>query len=441
MELMLALQEYIIQHFFKHASLSSSDDFQMEFVCRSAAGVFFVVRRGNDVRAIRTDCHDQMEFTEWPFASISKPVVSMIASRLHQERVLDLDQPLVAALNISKDRIICESLQKVTIRHLLSHCSGLPKEVNDDVWAKLNFPNKDELVQRFCKTVPKHEPGKKILYSNFAFALGAFAIEFLTQKKISAHWLALSCSDENLKKITFRENLQFSSIVHNVLRERQLQLQAYGPAGGVVASSFSLAYFMEHVMTEEARKLPVESESNHTRLAIDRENALIDEEIGDKVGLLWHYKTLQHIDSAAIYHTGTLPGISSFLIGFPELRLSACCVSNQNIDTKPFIDVLVRDLALLEEWTRSARAEFSAVYKMPYFDSQISVWLTFDKTEIFAIQHLNQCIKIYLRVPASDDVVLHSSSGEKIILRFEEAGKRVWFNEQCYFKHENWPGF
>ncbi len=58
-----------------------------------------------------------------------------------------------------------------TIRRLLSHSSGLQREVVGDVWETLESPTIEELLARLGEAEQVLEPGRWWHYSNLAFAL------------------------------------------------------------------------------------------------------------------------------------------------------------------------------------------------------------------------------------------------------------------------------
>ena len=109
-------------------------------------------------------------------ASITKMFVAVVTLRLHEEGKLDIDKP-ITAFNcgyIFKD---IPNAEKITIRHLLSHTSGLPdfimtsRYVTNLLDHPLNIWKKNDLLKFLANTRSEFIPGEKGKYSNSNFLL------------------------------------------------------------------------------------------------------------------------------------------------------------------------------------------------------------------------------------------------------------------------------
>jgi CubicO group peptidase (beta-lactamase class C family) len=98
-------------------------------------------------------------------ASISKTITAYIALRLVEQGKLSLDEPVHRYLK-KKWLPSSERADKITLRHLLSHCSGL----GDDLF----FKNKNVIF----------EPGSDFLYSGLGFLYVQELIEQVTGKSL-----------------------------------------------------------------------------------------------------------------------------------------------------------------------------------------------------------------------------------------------------------------
>ncbi|EDP71937.1 beta-lactamase [Flavobacteriales bacterium ALC-1] len=107
--------------------------------------------------------------------SISKEFTAMSILQLKEKGKLSLEDNLNMYFpNFSKNG------DKIKIRHLLSHTSGL-KSHTDTIWANTDgrkyFESMENVLNYFKKDVVKFEPGEKHDYSNVNFNLLAFIIE------------------------------------------------------------------------------------------------------------------------------------------------------------------------------------------------------------------------------------------------------------------------
>lgn len=100
---------------------------------------------------------------QYRIASITKTVTAVGLMQLRDEGKVDLDDTL--------DRHLPEAAHTPTLRTLLTHLSGLQREVPGEVWETLKMPTRDELLPRLADSERVLAPGAYWHYSNLAFAL------------------------------------------------------------------------------------------------------------------------------------------------------------------------------------------------------------------------------------------------------------------------------
>jgi CubicO group peptidase (beta-lactamase class C family) len=100
---------------------------------------------------------------QYRIASITKTVTAVGIMRLRDEGRLSLDDRL--------DRHLGGAEHDLTIRGLLSHLSGLQREVPGDVWETLEMPTREELLPRLAEAERLLAPGAYWHYSNLAYSL------------------------------------------------------------------------------------------------------------------------------------------------------------------------------------------------------------------------------------------------------------------------------
>jgi CubicO group peptidase (beta-lactamase class C family) len=106
-------------------------------------------------------------------ASISKQFTAFIIITLQQEGLIQYDDPLEKYLDIP--------YKGITIRHLLTHTSGLPdyQQIMDQYWDKTKVAGNAEILQYLNQYQPPKlfEPGEKYNYSNTGYILLASIAE------------------------------------------------------------------------------------------------------------------------------------------------------------------------------------------------------------------------------------------------------------------------
>jgi len=110
-------------------------------------------------------------------ASLTKVVVTTNVTMILYERgLLKLDWKVSEIIPAFKG----PDKEKVTIRHLLTHSSGLP------AWQKLylNIKGKENIVQAICETGLEYQPGTDYVYSDLGMILMQAIIESIVQKPL-----------------------------------------------------------------------------------------------------------------------------------------------------------------------------------------------------------------------------------------------------------------
>jgi CubicO group peptidase (beta-lactamase class C family) len=120
--------------------------------------------------------------TIYDLASLTKPVVTAtsIASLLAMGRV-QLDAPIVRFLPEFAAGPQPEWRAKITVRHLLTHSSGLPLDLKDF----RDIRSKRDVLARIRDETLLFAPGERFEYSNIGFALLGEIVERITGRSLS----------------------------------------------------------------------------------------------------------------------------------------------------------------------------------------------------------------------------------------------------------------
>lgn len=114
--------------------------------------------------------------TKFRIASMSKAFTAFVIMELVEEGKISLDGKLSWYLNdFPKDKG-----DKITIRHLLSHTSGMGhyfQAPDYEAWYERLVNSSDEMIKYFGELDLLFEPGEKYSYSSFGYSLLAFICE------------------------------------------------------------------------------------------------------------------------------------------------------------------------------------------------------------------------------------------------------------------------
>lgn len=125
--------------------------------------------------------------TVFDLASLTKPLVTALAvMHLVRKGLLALDRPCAD----DWPSMTGDGREQLTLRHLLSHCSGLP------AWRPYFFrllrrpvAERSALLQRWVAQEPlQARPGERVLYSDLGFWVLQWVVERAAQQRLDRFW-------------------------------------------------------------------------------------------------------------------------------------------------------------------------------------------------------------------------------------------------------------
>ena len=121
------------------------------------------------------------EKTLFPIASNTKMFTAIAIMKLRDEGKLDLEEPVAKYLPwINKIKQNNSDINKITIKHLLTHTSGLPTEANLNYWADTKFPELLEILKELEKLEICFSTDIRWKYSNFGLAIAGEIISLVS---------------------------------------------------------------------------------------------------------------------------------------------------------------------------------------------------------------------------------------------------------------------
>jgi CubicO group peptidase (beta-lactamase class C family) len=180
--------------------------------------------------------------TVYRIASITKTFTATAILQLRDAGKLQLDDPVRKHLGWFEYRDRFPDAPAVTIRHLLTHTSGLPREADFPYWSDPDsFPTREEMIAALENQESVFEPETRYKYSNLALALAGEIVAAVSGEPyadyIQRHVvdpLGMTSTTVRTEDID-RENLapaaNMSSTVEDLARYVSLQFRR-GPADG-----------------------------------------------------------------------------------------------------------------------------------------------------------------------------------------------------------------
>ncbi len=109
--------------------------------------------------------------TVYRIGSVTKLFTATAIMQLRDQGKLRLDDPVARHLPGFKVRSPFPDAPAITIRHLLTHTSGLPREGAFPYWTTHEFPSRAEILAALPGQTAIHPPGETYKYSNLGMAL------------------------------------------------------------------------------------------------------------------------------------------------------------------------------------------------------------------------------------------------------------------------------
>jgi D-alanyl-D-alanine carboxypeptidase len=109
--------------------------------------------------------------TLYRIASISKLFTTTAIMQLRDAGKLQLDDPVAKHLAWFKVRNPYPQAPAVTIRHLVTHTSGLPREAAGTNWSDLTFPSREQMMQLLAEQEAVLPAETEWKYSNLALSI------------------------------------------------------------------------------------------------------------------------------------------------------------------------------------------------------------------------------------------------------------------------------
>jgi CubicO group peptidase (beta-lactamase class C family) len=209
-------------------------------------------------------------------ASLTKPITATAAMKLVESGQLDLDKPVAEYLpELSHLKMKDGTGQVVTVRHLMSHSSGIPASVPlrpsyffTQQWFDRELP---EVVTAIAARPLDFEPGTEVHYSNAApYVLGSI-IELLSGKKLDVFMrqqifdplrmndtgFAVPKENENRTAVVYRRQEQELSVYCRYDPDWSIRMTM--PDGGLFSTAADIARFANSFLDIESGVLGQES--------------------------------------------------------------------------------------------------------------------------------------------------------------------------------------
>jgi CubicO group peptidase (beta-lactamase class C family) len=295
--------------------------------------------------------------TPYSLASISKPMTATGVLLLREEGRVDLDEPLGAYMGGGHLRGLAGPAREATVRRVLSHTSGLPLHYTFYYRGEGGTPPPpSEALRRYGILV--FPPGERFEYSNLGYGLLGFLIQNVSGEEYP----------EFMARRVFRPLGLTRTWVGIPPGTEGEWARRYGPEGqllpfydfdhpgasAIFSSAHDLvrfgAFHLGHGVTGE------EGASTSTLLpgeVLKEMQTPQEPPPGNGYGMGWFVQ--DEYGFRKVYHTGSMPGVSTMLALYPEADVAIVVLLNA-LDREQRVEIAREIAAVVIPGYREARA-------------------------------------------------------------------------------------
>lgn len=330
--------------------------------------------------------------TAFHIASVSKPFVAFAITKLIAQKKLTLDDKIIDL--IPEFEMTGSGYELITVKHILTHTSGIPANISPDDWTKPSFGNTamDENLENIKTHTQLFEPGTKYSYSNSAFDILGVVISRVS-------------------------GVPFSDFVKNeILVPAGMNHTSYKKQDDSIASNWAMSYSYG-LETQEWQPYPYNEKlfpssgivssltdmltwtKMHIRKGTHNGNTILEEEYfnllttphyntpwNDEIGLSWFLQS--YLEKPIVMHQGQDTGFESIVYLYPENDVSIVVMANRDFARTGRIINAVSEIlfdTVPKTYSVSAKYKFTEAYKTGGIDQAIATWneLEKDTTDIY----------------------------------------------------------
>ncbi|ALU42103.1 serine hydrolase domain-containing protein [Pseudoalteromonas rubra] len=277
--------------------------------------------------------------TIYEIGSLTKTYTGLVVAKAILEGKVELDKDIRHYLKDKKYKNLELSNQYITLRHLLTHTSGLPGTFavsREDIeqgryFEKISKYSRDDYFDDLEKVQLNSTPGEDYLYSNVGTNLAGYILESVYQKpfELLVFEMITSKSGEQGTKFRRTESEVSEVTVGTDGNGNQMPLASayWFASGGLTSNVESVTRYMQHQLSSEPE------------VAISHQ--LLEESwMGHGSAFYW-YTTKYDSNELMLYQSGGSMGTSSWLAIYPSKNVGIFIVTNlAEENTQPKLEAI-----------------------------------------------------------------------------------------------------
>jgi D-alanyl-D-alanine carboxypeptidase len=125
--------------------------------------------------------------TIYRMASHSKLFTAIAIMQLRDQGKLSLDDPVKKYLPWGDIQNVYPQAAPITIRHLVTHTSGLPRDAGSGYWTDFEFPTTQQVIERLSTQRTIYPAATRFKYSNLAVTLAGEIVATVSQQPFAEY--------------------------------------------------------------------------------------------------------------------------------------------------------------------------------------------------------------------------------------------------------------
>jgi len=324
--------------------------------------------------------------TRFHIASVTKPFSAIAIAHLIQKNKISLDDPIIKYIPTFKMQ--GEGFEKITVEHILTHTSGIPRHIAIDDWLDPSYGPKalEENIEIVNQLELDFEPGTQYNYSNSAFDILGIVISEASGMPFDEYIVQEILEPAGMMHSTFKKP-------EGITADDWAQAHSYGlqtqvltpfpynerlfPSSGMVSSVLDMCKWGQlHLGKGTIDNVEILDAAHYDLVTTPK----YDTPWGDKIGLSWFLQS--YLDRPLIMHTGADTGFESMMYIYPEDDISIIVMANRDFSRTGRIINAVSEVLFddpIKEYNISAKYPFAKTYKESGLKEAVAVWETLKK--------------------------------------------------------------
>jgi CubicO group peptidase (beta-lactamase class C family) len=354
----------------------------------NTAGLAVAVTKGDEIVFARTFGNAQLDSGKkvdlnsgFHIASLSKPFSAIAVAKLIQENRLRLDDLIIDY--IPEFEMLGKGHDHITIEHILTHTSGIPRNIAVDDW--LNPSYGPLALEENLDIVKNHklefEPGTKFSYSNSAFDILGIVISRASGMQFHKYLeteilIPIGMNNTALQKPKGEIPPDWASAYSYGLTTEDWSPYPYNerlfPSSGVISSLLDMCKWGQFHLGK--------GRINDTQILDEKYFDLVvspkyDTPWNGKIGLSWFLQS--YLDRPIIMHTGFDTGFEAMMYIYPEENVSIVVLANRDFSRTGRIVNAASEIMFGQQpkdYEVSAKFKFAKAYSEGGIENAIEVW-------------------------------------------------------------------